>query len=123
MFVPTAVAMVGFNPTTYSVNEGESATILVQLFSMIERPVTVNFQTVDGSAVSNSDYTAVQKSITFQPGSPITIDFTIVPTAMDTLPELTEQFLAELFQAEPAGRVTITEDTATVQITDTSGTY
>ena len=120
MLVSTAVAMVGFNPTTYSVNEGEMATIIVQLFSTIERTVTVNFQTVDGSAVSNSDYTAVQKTITFQPGSS-TIDFTIVPTAMDSLPELTEQFLAELFQAEPAGRVTITEDIATVQITDTSG--
>ena len=95
----------------------------MQLFSIIAQPVSVNLRTVDGSAVStaNGDYTAVQKTITFQPGSPITVDFTLVQTATDSLPELTEMFLAELFQAEPAGRVTITEDTATVQITDTSG--
>lgn len=117
-----SVATVGFNPTTYSTDEGGSALILVQLFTTIARSVSVNFRTVDGTAVStlNGDYTPEERTITFEPAGS-TIVFIPVQTATDNLPEQTETFTAELFQAEPAGRVTISEDTATVEITDTSG--
>ncbi len=82
----------------------------------------VNFRTVDGTAVSTAggDYTPLQQSITFEPGSS-NIAFVSVQTATDNLPELMESFTATLSEAQPTGRVTITQDTATVGITDTSG--
>ena len=114
--------MVGFDPTMYSVDEGSSVTIFVRLMSTIAREVTVNFQTADGTAISTlgGDYTRQQQTITFQPGGS-NIGFVSVQTATDNVPEQTETFTAKLLQAQPAGRVTITEDTATVQIMDTSG--
>ena len=122
LFDAFSVARVGFNPITYSTNEGGIVNIIVQLMSTIERSVMVNFRTVDGSAVSTfgGDYTQRQQTITFEPASS-NIAFVIVQTLTDNVPEQTETFTAELFQAEPAGRVMITENTATVEITDTSG--
>ena len=117
-----SVAMVGFDPIIYPVNEGLSVTIFVRLMSTIAREVMVNFRTVDGTAVSTAggDYTRLVQTITFEPGSS-NIAFVSIQTAMDNLPELMESFTAVLSEAQPAGRVTITQDTATVEITDTSG--
>ena len=117
-----SAATIGFNPTSYSTDEGGSVAILVQLFTTISRSVSVNFQTVDGTASStlNGDYTREERTITFEPGGS-TVAFITVQTLTDNQPEQTETFTAELFQAEPAGKVIISEDTATVQITDTSG--
>ena len=116
--------MVGFDPTTYTVDEGLSVTIFVRLMSTIAREVTVSFRTVDGTAVSTvgGDYTSQEQTITFEPDSISNIAFVSVQTATDNVPELAETFTAVLSEAEPAGRVTITQDTATVEITDTSGT-
>lgn len=116
------MATVGFNPTSYSTNEGGSVNILVQLFTVIARPVTVMFQTRDGTAVStaNRDFTREERLITFQPGGS-TLSFIPVQTATDTLPEQNEMFTAELSQAQPAGRVVVSEDTANIEIIDTSG--
>ena len=117
-----SVATVGFNPTSYSTDEGRSVAILVQLFTTISRSLSVNFRTVDGTALStnNGDYTREERTITFEPGGS-TVAFITVQTMTDNQPEQTETFTAELFQAQPDGRVTISEDTATIQITDTSG--
>ena len=114
--------MVGFDPVTYTVDEGLTATIFVRLMSTIAIAVSVGFRTTDGTAVSTvgGDYTRQEQTITFQPGSS-TIAFISVQTATDSVPEQTETFTAVLSQAEPAGRVTITQDTATVEIMDTSG--
>ena len=119
-----SVAMVGFDPTTYTVNEGLSVTIFVRLMSTIAQEVMVNFRTVDGTAVSTAggDYTRREQTITFEPGSS-NIAFVSIQTASDNLPELMETFTAVLSEAQPAGRVTITQDTATVEITDTSGIF
>ena len=116
------MALVGFDPTTYPVSEGLSVTIFVRLMSTIAQEVMVNFRTVDGTAVSTAggDYTRLEQTITFEPGSS-NIAFVSIQTAMDNLPELTESFTAVLSDAQPAGRVTITQDTATIEITDTSG--
>lgn len=113
-------ARVGFNPTTYSTAEGGAATIIVQLFGMIATTVTVNFRTVDGTAVSSfdGDYTAEQRTVTFEPTGN-TVAFIAVQTQADNRAELTETFTAELFQ--PSAGLTITEDTATVDITDATG--
>ena len=120
--VIVSVATVGFNPTSYSTDEGGSVSILVQLFTTISRSLSVNFRTRDGTAVStiNGDYTQEERTINFEPGGS-TLAFINVQTTTDNLPEQTETFTAELFQGEPAGRVTISEDTATIEITDTSG--
>lgn len=117
--------MVGFDPITYTVNEGLSVTIFVRLMSTIAREVTVSFRTMDGTAVSTAggDYTHQEQTITFEPDSISNIAFVSVQTATDNVPELTETFTALLSEAEPAGRVTITQDTATVEITDTSGKF
>lgn len=87
---------------------------------MIATPVTVNFRTVDGTAMStfDGDYTSEQSTITFEPTGN-TIAFINVQTLTDERAELTESFTAELFQ--PSAGLTITEDTATVEITDTTG--
>ena len=117
--------MVGFDPITYTVNEGLSVTIFVRLMSTIAREVMVSFHTMDGTAVSTGggDYTRQEQTITFEPDSISNIAFVSVQTATDNIPELTETFTALLSEAEPAGRVTITQDTATVEITDTSGKF
>ena len=117
------MATVGFIQPSYSTDEGGSVSIIVQLFSTIALPVMVNFQTMDGTAVSsaNGDYTAENTVITFQPGGS-TIAFITVQTATDILPEETETFTAVLSDAQPEGRVTVNPSTVTVEIMDTSGT-
>ena len=116
----SVAARVGFNPVTYSTEEGGAVTILVQLFDTIARPVMVNFRTVDGSAVSTfgGDYTQEERTITFQPNGN-TVAFIPVQTLTDERAEVTETFTAQLFQ--PSAGLTITEDTATVDITDATG--
>lgn len=113
-------ARVGFVQTMYSINEGDSVTILVQLFDSIANPVTVQFATVDGTADSSfgGDYTAEQRTITFEPGGN-TIAFVTVQTLSDERAELTETFTAQLSQ--PSAGLTITEDTATIEIADATG--
>lgn len=96
--------------------------ITVRLLDRISSPVTVNFRTVDGTAVSTlgGDYTLDERTITFEPAGN-TVQFISVQTLSDERAEMEESFTAELFQ--PSTGVTITEETATVQITDTTGTY
>ena len=94
----------------------------MQLFDNIATQVSVEFSTVDGSAVSTlgGDYTAAQQTLTFVPGGN-TIQFIIVSTLTDNRAELTETFTAQLSQ--PSAGLTITEPMATVQIFDTTGSY
>ena len=87
---------------------------------MISSAVTVNFRTVDGTAVSSlgGDYTLDERTITFEPTGN-NVQFVTIQTLSDDRAEMEESFTAELF--EPSTGVTITEDTATVLITDTTG--
>ena len=113
-------ARVGFIQNMYSVDEGGTVTILVQLFDSIANPVTVRFSTIDGTADSTfgGDYTAEQHTITFEPNSN-TIAFVTVQTLSDERAELAETFTAQL--SEPSAGLTITEDTATIEIADATG--
>ena len=113
-------ARVGFIQNMYSVDEGEAVTILVQLFDSIANPVTVRFSTVDGTADSTfgGDYTAEQRTITFEPNGN-TIAFVTVQTLSDERAELAETFTAQL--SEPSAGLTITVDTATIEIADATG--
>lgn len=74
---------------------------------------------MDGSAVSPTDYTAVEQTVTFQPNGN-TIAFVSLQTLSDERAELTESFTAELVQ--PSEGVTITVPTATIDINDATGT-
>ena len=114
-------ARVGFIQNMYSVDEGGAVTILVQLLDSIANPVTVQFSTIDGTAESTfgGDYTADQRTITFEP-SGNTIAFVTVQTLSDERAELTETFTAQLSQPSPG--LTITVDTATIEIADATGT-
>jgi large repetitive protein len=47
-------------------------------------PVTVNYQTVDGTAVAPARYTATSGSLTFEPGGPV-VQHLLVPVANDTI--------------------------------------
>ena len=113
-------ARVGFVQNAYRVDEGEAVSILVQLFDSIATSVTVRFRTVDGTADSSlsGDYTTEQRMITFEPGSN-TINFITVQTLSDERAELTETFTAQLF--EPSAGLTVTVDTATIEIIDATG--
>lgn len=104
----------------YTVDEGQAVTILVQLFDSIANSVTVRFRTIDGTADSSfgGDYTAEQRTITFEPDGN-TIAFVTVQTLSDERAELAETFMAQL--SEPSAGLTITVDTATIEITDTTG--
>jgi hypothetical protein len=61
------------------------------LFSFIHVPFTVNFETVNGSALSGSDYTATSGTLTFN-GQLGNIQTISVPIANDGIPETAEDF-------------------------------
>src|SRR6476619_2794969 len=90
-------------------------TVIVALSNPSTLPVTVNYSTVDGTAVAGADYVAAAGSVTFVPGDisePITLQ-----VIGDTLAEFDEHFTVRLssptnatIAAVPGGDVTITDD-------------
>lgn len=48
---PPVVLTVQFDPTTYSITEGEQASIVAVLSTEADRAVSVDFNTVDGTAL------------------------------------------------------------------------
>jgi hypothetical protein len=60
-------------------------------------PVTVNYQTVDGTATAGSDFIAKSGTLVFTPGKATTQTIT-VKIKSDKLLEADEQFLLQLFQ-------------------------
>lgn len=59
---------VQFNPNNYAVTEGATATVTVSLNVTSTETVTVDYATVDGTAVAGTDYTAISGTLTFTPG-------------------------------------------------------
>jgi len=59
---------VGFSPSSYTVYEGETATITVALNVASSDTVTVDYTTVDGTAVAGVHYTTAAGTLTFAPG-------------------------------------------------------
>ena len=112
------VVEIGFDPDTYTVDEGSGTiTLTVKVLSGdLGRDVTVSYETMDGSAIAGEDYTTVQSTLTLTPGNP---EMTIVVNITDdALFESAETFTVVLSGA-PAG-VTLTPATATITITDTN---
>jgi len=99
--------------------EGDSgttpATFNVVLSNQSLETVTVNYQTVDGTAAAGADYQATSGTVTFAPlvtSVPIT-----VPVLGDTLAEFNEKFSVRLtgptnatIAAAPGGDITIADD-------------
>jgi len=104
-----------------TVTEGDSgivdAVFTVSLTNLSKEIVTVDVETVDGSALAGEDYEAIvpPETITFFPGGPLTQEVTVA-VAADTLSESTETFTVVLSNAthallgDASGLGTITDD-------------
>ncbi len=93
---------VGLSITGTSVIEGQQsfATFTVNLAGSVAQPVTVDYTTVDGSAIAGLDYTTTTGQLTFAPGD--SVKTITVPILNDALPESTESFTARLSNATNA---------------------
>ena len=86
----------------------------VTLFpAMSSEVVTVQYATVDGTAVAGKDYLAAQGVLTFEPGqSTVTVPITLFGALT---PEPTKQFSLMLSNANPSGTpISIAQATATI---------
>ena len=86
----------------------------VTLFpAMSSQVVTVQYATVNGTAVAGTDYLAAQGVLTFEPGqSTLTVPVTILGA---TAPAATKQFSLMLSNANPSGTpISIAQATATI---------
>jgi hypothetical protein len=89
-----ATISIGDASVTEPVNGTVTATFTVTLSQASDRAVSVDFSTVDGTAVAGQDYDPASGTITFGPGETTkTITVTVNADAID---ELTEAFTVEL---------------------------
>ncbi|HEX7878661.1 MAG TPA: Calx-beta domain-containing protein, partial [Candidatus Eisenbacteria bacterium] len=103
-----------------SVMEGNSgttnATFTVTLSAVSGLPVTVDYETSDGTALDLLDYQAAAGSLTFAPGE--TTKSIVVAVAGDLLNEADEAFLVQLSNA---GHATVSDGEATGAILNDDG--
>lgn len=108
-----------------TVTEGEgtgAAQFTVTLSEASERPITVDYATVDGSAVAGSDYQAASGTLTFEPGGPLAQTISVSVEA-DDIAESTENFFVQLSDpvnaelSDAQGTGTILEQGSTPVIT------
>ena len=93
--------------------EGGTAEFVVRLSEVSSLAVTVDFETVDGTAEAGSDYTAASGRLTFAAGE--TTRTILVATLDDTVPEAEEGFTVVLSNPSGAG---LGDDTGEGTITD-----
>jgi hypothetical protein len=111
-----AVPRVAFNSSDYTVMEGGSITLGIQLLDDITQPLTLTIRTEDDSAaVSASDYTPLDQNITFHPRGDASMTV-IVEALADDPAEMVESFRVILSQ--PSLGI---EESATVRIIDSNG--
>ena len=97
-----------------AVVEGGTAEFVVRLSAVSGVAVTVDFETVDGTALAGSDYTAASGRLSFQPGE--TAQSIEVAVLDDAISEAEEGFTVVLSNPEGAsldddtGKGTITDD-------------
>ena len=96
-----------------AVVEGGTAEFVVRLSEVSSLAVTVDFETVDGTAEAGSDYTAASGTLTFTVGE--TTQTISVATLDDTVPEAEEGFTVVLSNPSGAG---LGDDTGEGTITD-----
>ena len=110
-----AVPRVAFDPSDYTVAEGGSITLVVQLLDDIIQPLTFTVCTEDISAVSGSDYRPLNRSLTFHPGGETSLTV-MVEALPDDQAEMMEFFRVVLSQSSLG-----IEESATVYIIDSNG--
>ena len=98
-----------------TVDEGDEIAVFVVLLSVpSERTVTVDYRTVDGTAVTVSDYTATDGTLTFGPGeTEKTIPVAVIDDALDEPDEtftVTLSVLRNATLADGEGVGNITDD-------------
>lgn len=91
---PVQPLLVSFASSNTNVKEGRTGNVIVKLSKPAEEPVTVQFQTSDGSAIAKRDYMPVSSEITFAPG--ITQQSISIKTLDDTKYEGVESVLLQL---------------------------
>lgn len=106
---------VAFATATYTVVEGGSVEISVTRAGSTSGAASVNYSTVDGTAVAGSHYTAASGTLTWADGDDSPQMFT-VDVADDSTLNADRQFTIELSQPDPAVRVLL-EDPATATVT------
>ncbi len=118
---------VGMTPTSVTVIEGGSTTFTITLSRASFQDVTVTFSTVNGTAISTSDYAAQTTAVTFLAGQ--TSKTVTVNTTNDSVIEPTESFTVNAVGGvgtaanTVTGTVTITDDdTPTTTSTTTTTT-
>lgn len=110
--VPSAV---NFSTTAFAVNENQgTATVTVTLDHSSASPISVNYNTMDGSALAGSDYTAASGTLNFAPGETSkTFNVTILN---DSNSEGDESL--GLMLSSPSGATLGTPSAASLTITD-----
>ncbi len=109
---------VQFSNAIYNVNEnGNTATITVNLSQVATISTTVHYATGNGTATAGSDYTATSGNVTFEPGQ-ISQTFS-VPITDDNVDESVETINLTLSNADNA--TLGTQATTTLNIIDNDG--
>ena len=103
-----------FSAADYTVAEGFTRTITVTLSAPVSVTVTVDYITMDGTAVAGSDYAATGGTLTFAAGE--TTQTFVVVTQDDDQNEPNETIILNL--SDPTGVVLGSTDTATLTILD-----
>ena len=101
-------------------NEGEPVAFVVSLEPASGKPVTVSYETADGTAKAGEDYTAVSAAtLTFTAGE--TGKTVSVATAEDTRNEDQEEFTVTLSEQTNAGALGTASATGTIETADDDG--
>ena len=119
-FPSLSAIQVFFQPVTYTVAEGDSATVILAVSSVnYDLSVTVNLAYVDLSANRDADYIPSSTSVVFNPGQ-ATATLQIHTLASHEVQELSEVFAVTILGVSPP-LVVGDNNTAHITITDTDG--
>lgn len=103
-----------FSAPTYSITEGGTVTITVNLLGTPTSEITVNYETSDGTATAGTDYVAASGTLTFAAGD--TSETFSIGTIEDTTVEANETVTLTL--GNPSVGTLGTQSTATLTISE-----
>ena len=103
-----------FDPSAYAVNEAAGTVTLTVTRGSTTAASSVGYNTVSGTAVAGSDFTATSGTLNFAVG--VASQTIVVPITNDNVAEALEQFTVTL--TSPTGGIIGTSPTATITIAD-----
>ena len=114
---------VGFNPTTYTINEVDQ-TIAIKVVRAVgsDGNLSVNYLTQDGTAIAGQDYETTAGTLTWQNGESGDKEI-VVKILNDTQPEWAQTFQMVLTQPTNQGSIIPTQAVATITIQDDPTQY